>query len=330
MIGITMRTTSASSFWGTRSPPPRRRGRRWSECVGRRSAWRCWVGEAFCAYLGFYSDDAAVPPHALIHAMRAWYGAEQWLAIAAVLGFARRPFEQRQLRAPLPDHGYFSCVYTAPNGHCRRGALSQTRSTLSARRGLLLVLVTAASCFMGYEVIRRVRPLQPYSGCRARHGRKRPRRRQDRARSGAVARAVQRSARHQLSAPTPMANQNRAPAFRNGRHARVREKTQAAGRGPAGSCTVWFALLFGLYLGVNQVVGLVGNAEVAMWKPLTWELSSAVVIFAIIPAVVRFERAHPIDAKPRWRALAAHRRVRRCSPSSTWPASSLCASRCTP
>jgi two-component system LytT family sensor kinase len=67
-----------------------------------------------------------------------------------------------------------------------------------------------------------------------------------------------------------------------------------------------FALLFGLYLGVNQVVGLVGNAEVAMWKPLTWELSSVVVIFAMIPAVVRFERAHPVDAKPRWRALAAH------------------------
>ncbi len=48
-------------------------------------------------------------------------------------------------------------------------------------------------------------------------------------------------------------------------------------------------LLFGLYEGINQVVGLRGTG-IAGWKPMVWELSSVVVIFALIPFIVRFER----------------------------------------
>lgn len=66
------------------------------------------------------------------------------------------------------------------------------------------------------------------------------------------------------------------------------------------------ALLFGLYMGANQIIGLNGNKNFAAWKPLTWELTSVAIIFAMIPLVVRFERAFPVDSKPRWRALAAH------------------------
>ena len=39
-------------------------------------------------------------------------------------------------------------------------------------------------------------------------------------------------------------------------------------------------LLFGVYLGINQIVDLQGRASYAPWKPLVWEISSAIVIFA--------------------------------------------------
>jgi integral membrane sensor domain MASE1 len=66
------------------------------------------------------------------------------------------------------------------------------------------------------------------------------------------------------------------------------------------------ALLFGAYLGVNQIVNLHGNADVEPWKPLVWELSSAIVIFAVVPLIVRFERRFRLDARPRWRIILAH------------------------
>jgi two-component system LytT family sensor kinase len=69
---------------------------------------------------------------------------------------------------------------------------------------------------------------------------------------------------------------------------------------------VVFGLLLGLYLGLNQIIDLRGNPRFAAWKPLTWELSSVVIIFAMIPAVVCLERAFPVDSRPRRRPIAAH------------------------
>jgi two-component system, LytTR family, sensor kinase len=88
----------------------------------------------------------------------------------------------------------------------------------------------------------------------------------------------------------------------------MRAFAHKAGRGTPVGWVVYavIALLFGLYLGVNQIIGLNGNKQFAAWKPLTWELTSVVIIFAMIPVVVRFERAFPVDSKPRWRPLAAH------------------------
>jgi len=39
------------------------------------------------------------------------------------------------------------------------------------------------------------------------------------------------------------------------------------------------ALLFGVYLGINQLVDLRGRPDIAAWKPLVWEVSSVIVIF---------------------------------------------------
>jgi len=66
------------------------------------------------------------------------------------------------------------------------------------------------------------------------------------------------------------------------------------------------ALLFGVYLGINQIVDLRGHVEIAAWKPLVWEISSVIVIFALVPLIVRFERRYRLDARPRWRAFLPH------------------------
>src|ERR1700761_1973330 len=65
-------------------------------------------------------------------------------------------------------------------------------------------------------------------------------------------------------------------------------------------------LLFGVYLGINQIVDLKDRANFAPWKPMVWEISSAIVVFAVVPLIVRFERHFRLDSRPRWRVAAAH------------------------
>jgi two-component system, LytTR family, sensor kinase len=65
------------------------------------------------------------------------------------------------------------------------------------------------------------------------------------------------------------------------------------------------ALLFGAYMGLNQLIDL-RSAKLAAWKPFVWESSSVLVIFALIPFVVRFERRFRLDARPRSRIFLAH------------------------
>jgi two-component system, LytTR family, sensor kinase len=63
------------------------------------------------------------------------------------------------------------------------------------------------------------------------------------------------------------------------------------------------AVLFGMYLGVNQMID---NSQLAPWKPFLWELSSALIIVGCIPLVIRFERRFRLGARPWWRTLLAH------------------------
>jgi two-component system LytT family sensor kinase len=67
---------------------------------------------------------------------------------------------------------------------------------------------------------------------------------------------------------------------------------------------VLLGMLFGAYLGINQMIG--NRGRIALWKPFVWEMSSAVVIFACIPLVVRFEQKFRLDARGWWRTLLAH------------------------
>jgi surface polysaccharide O-acyltransferase-like enzyme len=115
------------------------------------------------AYMGSYANGG-VPPEMLRSVMRVAYGAEQWLAIVAVLGFARRHLNRdnaarRYLAAAVfPVYILHQTIIIVVAHALKPAAL------YPAMEGVLLVVVTAALSFMGYEAIRRVRVLRPLFG----------------------------------------------------------------------------------------------------------------------------------------------------------------------
>ena len=64
--------------------------------------------------------------------------------------------------------------------------------------------------------------------------------------------------------------------------------------------------LFGAYNGINQMIGLRAVKSIAQWKPFVWELSSILVIGALVPFVIRFEDRFRLDARPRSGIALAH------------------------
>src|SRR3954453_10806998 len=67
----------------------------------------------------------------------------------------------------------------------------------------------------------------------------------------------------------------------------------------------WTAL--GVWLGVNVIVGRRnGGMPIAAWEPLTWELSSALVMALLCVAVYKFEQHWPLSGAARWRHLPLH------------------------
>jgi two-component system, LytTR family, sensor kinase len=70
---------------------------------------------------------------------------------------------------------------------------------------------------------------------------------------------------------------------------------------------ITLTVLLGLNQGLNQLIGLGSNPQrIATWKPFVWELSSVLVILALIPAIVRVERTFRLDSRPRSRIILAH------------------------
>jgi hypothetical protein len=126
-------------------------------------AWAC-----IAAYNGFYGADLApTPPHLLVLLQRVVYSAEQWLAIVAVLGFARRHLVRDNAARRYLTTAIFP-VYILHQTVIVVIAHSLKSAQLSpAVEGPLLVIVTAAACFLGYEVIRRVRVLRTLFGLSA-------------------------------------------------------------------------------------------------------------------------------------------------------------------
>ena len=66
------------------------------------------------------------------------------------------------------------------------------------------------------------------------------------------------------------------------------------------------AILFGIYWGLNHLIGLRSGPPIAAWKPFVWELSSVLVILALSPFIVRVEQRFRLDTRPRSRIVVAH------------------------
>ena len=130
----------------------------------RWAALALWLGTWAGLLAYFIRFDAAQPPEALRMAMRLVWGLDQWCAIVAVLGFARRwnPGDSRVLRylvpAVFPVYILHQTVTVVVAHHLK------PLSIPPVAEGLLLVAVTFAACFAGYEVIRRVGLLRPLFG----------------------------------------------------------------------------------------------------------------------------------------------------------------------
>lgn len=118
---------------------------------------------ALIAYFGHF-DDAHPPPDWLRMLQRLAWGANQWLAITAILGFARH-----WVQGDSPTLRYLApAVYPVY-------ILHQTAIVVLAHElqplaipplleGPVLVLATFAICFGGYELIRRTPLLRPLFG----------------------------------------------------------------------------------------------------------------------------------------------------------------------
>jgi hypothetical protein len=122
------------------------------------------LGWAFlCAYSGIYGDGASVPPEGF-KLLAPVFGAEQWVAIVAALGFARRHLAydsavRRYLTTAIFPVYILHQTVIVVMAHALKPAHLNP-----GVEGFLLVLVTGSVCFLGYEGIRRVPLLRPLFG----------------------------------------------------------------------------------------------------------------------------------------------------------------------
>ncbi len=125
-----------------------------------------WAG--LIAYFTRFAD--VDPPEGLRMAMRMAWALNQWCAIVAVLGFAHRwrSADSRALRylvpAAFPVYILHQTVIVVVAHHLKPLAIPPLVE------GPLLVAITFAACFAGYEAIRRARWLRPLFGLKPREG----------------------------------------------------------------------------------------------------------------------------------------------------------------
>jgi glucans biosynthesis protein C len=141
--------------------------------AGTRAPWVSmervrWVALALAvlgwAFISAWVADSRTPSLAMLLVAGAVYGALQWLAIVAVLGFAHRHLRQdsevrRYLTTAIFPVYILHQTVIVVCAHALKPV-----DLHPAIEALLLVLVTASTCFLGYEVIRRVALLRPLFG----------------------------------------------------------------------------------------------------------------------------------------------------------------------
>ena len=125
---------------------------------------------AVAAYFAHF-DDAHAPPEWLREAQRVVYAADQWCAIIAALGFARRwnPGDSAARRylteAVFPFYIVHQTAIVVFAHALKPAGLSP------ALEAPALVAATVAACFASFEIVRRVAWLRPLFGLAPRDGR---------------------------------------------------------------------------------------------------------------------------------------------------------------
>jgi hypothetical protein len=142
---------------GTRAPWDALQRYRWHSLGAAILGWA-----ALCAYFGIYAASAA--PDTLRTVMRGVYGAQQWLAIAAVLGFAYRHLLRDNAARRYLTAAIFPVYILHQTVIIMLAHALQPANLWPPVEGLLLIMTTIATCFLAYELIRRVRILQPLFG----------------------------------------------------------------------------------------------------------------------------------------------------------------------
>ncbi|MDB5432137.1 MAG: acetyltransferase [Caulobacter sp.] len=122
---------------------------------------------AWAAYAWIYRGDDPIPPLGLRAAMVAVYAADQWLWIAAILGFGAKyltkggPVLTYLTLAVFPFYLVHQTIivvaaHTLAGAHLPQGV-----------EALVLIATTFAGCFATYEIVRRVNVLRPWFGLKA-------------------------------------------------------------------------------------------------------------------------------------------------------------------
>ncbi|MBU8977947.1 MULTISPECIES: acyltransferase family protein [unclassified Lysobacter] len=115
-------------------------------------------------YFGTFNDDATPPPEALRMVQRCIWGLFQWSAIVAIVGFAAHwkpgdsPARRYLTEAVFPVYILHQTIIVV---------LAHNLQPLGLRpvvEGPMLVAVTLALCFAGFEIVRRVGVLRPLFG----------------------------------------------------------------------------------------------------------------------------------------------------------------------
>jgi sensor histidine kinase YesM len=69
---------------------------------------------------------------------------------------------------------------------------------------------------------------------------------------------------------------------------------------------ILIGLLLGAYLGINSMLGEIYNPDFEAWRPFVREYSSALIVFALIPIIIRLENRFRLDARPRTPVILVH------------------------
>lgn len=119
---------------------------------------------AYAAYAWTYRADGAVPPEALRLVMRLVFAIDQWTAIVAVLGYGALHLNRDSRLLRTLTEAVFPFYILHQTIIIVAGHQLKALSLPALAEGALLIAITAAACWLGYDIVRRVGFLRPLFG----------------------------------------------------------------------------------------------------------------------------------------------------------------------